>query len=59
MVVSSEGVNIHKITSSENEGSNAVNIAMTVYTRGVEQLSKLFSRLEAIPGIESVIRINE
>ena len=59
MVVSSEGVNIHKITSSENKGSNAVNIAMTVYTRGVEQLSKLFSRLEAIPGIESVIRINE
>ena len=59
MVVSSEGVNIHKITSSENEGSNAVNIAMTVYTRGVQQLSKLFSRLEAIPGIESVIRINE
>ena len=59
MVVSSEGVNIHKITSSENKGSNAVNIAMTVYTRGVQQLSKLFSRLEAIPGIESVIRINE
>ena len=59
MVVSSEGVNIHKITSSENKGSNAVNIAMTVYTRGVQQLSKLFSHLEAIPGIESVIRINE
>ena len=59
VVVSSEGVNIHKMTSKENEGSNAVNIALTVYTRGVEQLSRLFSRLEAIPGIESVIRINE
>ena len=47
------------MTSKENEGSNAVNIALTVYTRGVEQLSRLFSRLEAIPGIESVIRINE
>ena len=58
-VVSSEGINIHRVSSREDEGSNAVTIALTVYIVGVEQLSTLFSKLEAIPGVGSVIRINE
>jgi len=58
-VVSSEGINIHRVSSREDEGSNAVTIALTVYIVGVEQLSTLFSKLEAIPSVGSVIRINE
>jgi len=30
-----------------------------VYTTGVEQLSRLFSRVEAIPGVDTVLRVSE
>ncbi|MDP6667426.1 MAG: bifunctional (p)ppGpp synthetase/guanosine-3',5'-bis(diphosphate) 3'-pyrophosphohydrolase, partial [Dehalococcoidia bacterium] len=45
-VVSSENVNIHSLSSSEDVKTNACTVSLTVYTTGVEQLSRLFSRVE-------------
>ena len=58
-VVSSENVNIHSLTSEEDEKTNACTVSLTVYTTGVEQLSRLFSRVESIPGVGSVFRVAE
>ena len=58
-VVSSENVNIHSLTSAEDEKTNACTVSLTVYTAGVEQLSRLFSRLETIPGVDAVFRVSE
>ena len=58
-VVSSENVNIHSLTSEEDENTNACTVSLTVYTTGVEQLSRLFSRVETIPGVNSVFRVTE
>ena len=58
-VVSSENVNIHSLSSDEDEKTNACTVSLTVYTTGVEQLSRLFSRVETIPGVETVFRVSE
>jgi guanosine-3',5'-bis(diphosphate) 3'-pyrophosphohydrolase len=58
-VVSSENVNIHSLSSDEDEKTNACTVSLTVYTTGVEQLSRLFSRVETIPGVDSVFRVSE
>ncbi|MBH66044.1 MAG: (p)ppGpp synthetase [Chloroflexi bacterium] len=58
-VVSSENVNIHSLSSDEDEKTNACTVSLTVYTTGVEQLSRLFSRVETIPGVEAVFRVSE
>lgn len=58
-VVSSENVNIHSLSSTEDEKTNACTVSLTVYTTGVEQLSRLFSRVETIPGVETVFRVSE
>jgi guanosine-3',5'-bis(diphosphate) 3'-pyrophosphohydrolase len=58
-VVSSENVNIHSLTSAEDEKTNACTVSLTVYTTGVEQLSRLFSRVETIPGVDAVFRVSE
>jgi len=58
-VVSSENVNIHSLSSDEDANTNACTVSLTVYTTGVEQLSRLFSRVEAIPGVDTVFRVSE
>jgi len=58
-VVSSENVNIHSLSSDEDANTNACTVSLTVYTTGVEQLSRLFSRVEAIPGVDTVFRVRE
>ena len=58
-VVSSENVNIHSLSSSEDDKTNACTVSLTVYTSGVEQLSRLFARVETIPGVDSVFRVSE
>jgi guanosine-3',5'-bis(diphosphate) 3'-pyrophosphohydrolase len=58
-VVSSENVNIHSLTSEEDDKTNACTVTLTVYTTGVEQLSRLFSRVESIPGVDGVYRVTE
>ncbi len=58
-VVSTENVNIHSLTSDEDDKTNACTVSLTVYTTGVEQLSRLFSRVETIPGVDTVFRVSE
>jgi GTP pyrophosphokinase len=58
-VVSTENVNIHSLTTDEDEKTNACTVSLTVYTTGVEQLSRLFSRVETIPGVDTVFRVSE
>lgn len=55
-LVSSEKVNIHSITSSESESDDRCTVSLTVYTTGTEQLSRLFSRLETVQGVQGVVR---
>jgi GTP pyrophosphokinase len=58
-VVASENINIHSLTSDEDDKTNACTVSLTVYTTGVEQLSRLFSRVETIPGVDNVLRVSE
>jgi GTP pyrophosphokinase len=55
-VVSGETINIHSMSSNEDPQSGVSTVSLTVYTTGVEQLSRLFSKLEAIPGVRNVQR---
>ena len=57
--VSAEHVNIHSMSSHEDPATNSCTVTLTVYTTGVDQLSRVFTRLETIPGIQSVNRANE
>ncbi len=56
-VVSSEQINIHSITSDEDPHTQHCTVSLTVYTTGLEQLSRLFAKLEAIPGVRTVSRM--
>ena len=56
-VVSSERVNIHSMTSEEDAHSQNCTVSLTVYTTGFEQLSRLFSKLETIPGVHTIARL--
>ncbi len=56
-VVSSEHVNIHSMTSEEDAHSQNCTVSLTVYTTGFEQLSRLFSKLETIPGVRTIARL--
>lgn len=55
-VVSSEKVNIHSLTSRETDSDDRCTVTLTVYTTGSEQLSRLFSRLETVQGVQGVLR---
>ncbi len=54
-LVSQEKVNIASVITTEHEDSSA-SIYLTLYTTGVGQLSRLFSRLEGVVGVFSVTR---
>ena len=53
--VSEEGVNIASVITTENPDSTAT-ISLTLYTMGIGQLGRLFSKLERIRGVISAIR---
>ena len=55
-VVSGDNVNIASCVSEEYDGVSI--ITLTVYVNGVDQLSRLFFRLEAAKGVISVTRSN-
>lgn len=57
-IVRDEKMNLHKMASGEDIGRGSTRIDFTVYTTGLEQLAKLFSRLESVPGVYHVSRIN-
>ena len=53
--VSEQGVNIASVITSENPDSTAT-VSLTLYTTGIGQLSRLFSKLEGVRGVVSVAR---
>lgn len=55
-VVSREKANIHRIHSSEQQTYGRSTVELTVYTSGVNQLTRLCAQLDAVPGVESVQR---
>ena len=54
-LVSQEKVNIASVLTTEHEDSSC-STYLTMYTTGVGQLSRLFSRLEGVEGVFSVVR---
>ncbi|MBI4202888.1 MAG: bifunctional (p)ppGpp synthetase/guanosine-3',5'-bis(diphosphate) 3'-pyrophosphohydrolase [Chloroflexi bacterium] len=54
-VVSGERINIASLITRENDDGTAT-IQLTVFTTGVEQLSRLFTKLEEIQGVTGVSR---
>ena len=57
--VSAEHVNIHSMSSHEDSATNSCTVTLTVYTNGVDQLSRVFTRLEMVQGVLSVNRANQ
>ena len=55
-LVSAEKVNIASVVTTEPEDGTAI-ITLTLYTTGVSQLSRLFSKLEGVKGVVGVKRI--
>ncbi len=55
-VVSTENANIHQISSTEQQAYDHSTVWLTVYTTGIDQLSRLCARLEALPGVQAVHR---
>jgi GTP pyrophosphokinase len=54
-VVSAERVNIHSISSEEQPGGRCT-VSLTVYTTGIDQLSRLFAKLGTVRGVSTVNR---
>ena len=57
-VIRDEKMNLHNMASGEDIGKGSTRIDFTVYTTGLEQLARLFTRLEAVRGVSSVRRTN-
>ena len=53
--VSAEGVNIAAVVTQEQDDSTVVT-RLTLHVTGMEQLSRLFSRLEDVRGVTSIVR---
>jgi len=54
-VISNEKINIANINTEEYD--DMVFISLTVYTSGIEQLDRLYTKLEAVSGVLGVIRL--
>ena len=57
-IIRDEKMNLHKMASGEDIGRGSTRIDFTVYTTGLEQLARLFNRLESVPGVSHVRRIS-
>ena len=57
-VIRDERINLHKMASGEDIGKGSTRIDFTVYTSGLEQLARLFDRLEGVRGVSRVERVN-
>ena len=56
-VISNEKINIANINTEEYD--DMVFISLTVYTSGIEQLDRLYTKLEAVSGVLGVIRLRD
>ena len=54
--VSEEGVNIASV-ATEEQPDGTVNIDLTLHTSGLDQLWKLFTKLEGVRGVNAAIRV--
>jgi GTP pyrophosphokinase len=54
-LVSAEGVNIASVVTTENP-DGTVTTSLTLYTSGIGQLSRLFSKLEGVRGVINIAR---
>ena len=54
-LVSQDKVNIASVVTTEHEDGSCL-VILTLFTTGVGQLSRLFSRLEGVKGVFSVVR---
>ncbi len=57
-LVSGEGVNIASMKSAGHD-DNSASVYLTIETKGVAQLSRLLSKIEAIGGVRNVVRGSE
>ena len=55
--VSEEGINIGSSVTDEHDDGTAT-ITLMIYTAGIDQLGRVFSKIEGIKGIISVVRNN-
>ena len=55
-MVSSENININFLKSTDF--GKATKVEFTVFTSGIEQLSRIYSRIEAISGVRNIQRLN-
>ena len=56
-LVSGENVNIASATADENPDGTAI-LSLTLYLKGLEQLSRVFSKIEGISGVLNIIHRN-
>ncbi len=56
MLVSEERVNIASVVTEENQ-DGSVTMELTLHTTGLDQLGKLFAKLESVRGVTSVTRV--
>ena len=56
-VIKEEKMNLHEFSSRESDHDSETLIDFVVYTKGTEELARLFDRLEAVSGVYSVFRI--
>jgi GTP pyrophosphokinase len=54
--VSEEKVNIASVVTEENS-DGTVTVELTLHTTGLDQLSKLFERLESVKSVTSATRV--
>lgn len=54
-LVSAEKVNIASVVTDEQQDGTAI-ITLTLYTSGVAQLGRVFSKLESIQGLQGIVR---
>lgn len=55
-LVSADKVNIAAMTTEENNEEGTATVLLTLFTRGIDQLSRLFAKLEGIHGVISATR---
>ena len=55
-MVSEEKVNIASVVTEEND-DGSVTMELTLHTTGLDQLGKLFAKLESVRGVTSVTRV--
>ena len=56
-LVADEGVNIIRSTTDPEDGISIITLNVTI--EGIEQLSRLFAKIEGVPGVLKVSRITE